>query len=99
MANCYTAVDLGLTVIPVLNKIDLPAAEPERVVREIEDVIGIDAGDALAVSAKTGIGVDQVLEQIVNLLPSPQVPADNQLKALILDSWFDNYLGVVSLSP
>jgi len=97
VANCYTAVDLGLTVIPVLNKIDLPAAEPERVLREIEDVIGIDAGDALSVSAKTGVGVDQVLEQIVNLLPAPQAPADHQLKALILDSWFDNYLGVVSL--
>ena len=97
VANCYTAVDLGLTVIPVLNKIDLPAAEPERVLREIEDVIGLDSGDALAVSAKSGEGVEEVLEQIVELLPPPEGAKDQPLRALILDSWFDNYLGVVSL--
>lgn len=97
VANCYTAVDLGLTVIPVLNKIDLPAAEPERVIQEIEDVIGIDSSNTISVSAKSGIGIDEVLEQIVNLLPAPTGSADNKLKALVLDSWFDNYLGVVSL--
>ena len=97
VANCYTAVDLGLTVIPVLNKIDLPAAEPDRVLEEIEEVIGIDSTDALAVSAKTGMGVEHVLEQIVTLLPPPSGDADSPLRALVLDSWFDNYLGVVSL--
>ena len=97
VANCYTAVDLGLTVIPVLNKIDLPAAQPEEVMREIEDVIGIDTTGALAVSAKTGVGVDDVLEQIVARLPSPRGDATRPLRALVLDSWFDNYLGVVSL--
>ncbi|MDA8014292.1 MAG: translation elongation factor 4 [Gammaproteobacteria bacterium] len=97
VANCHAAADLGLSVIPVLNKIDLPAAEPERVMREIEDVIGIDAGGALAVSAKTGEGVDAVLEQIVSRLPPPGGDANAPLRALVLDSWFDNYLGVVSL--
>lgn len=97
VANCYTAVDLGLVVIPVLNKIDLPAAEPARVLLEIEDVIGIDAQHALGVSAKTGQGVQAVLEQLVRLLPSPKDHRKMTLRALILDSWFDNYLGVVSL--
>ena len=97
VANCYTAVDLGLTVIPVLNKIDLPAAEPERVLQEIEEVIGIDSSDALNVSAKTGIGIKEVLEQIVHQLPAPEGDASASLQALVLDSWFDNYLGVVSL--
>ncbi|MGB5708056.1 MAG: translation elongation factor 4 [Arenicellales bacterium] len=97
VANCYTAVDLGLTVIPVLNKIDLPAAEPDRVLEEIEEVIGIDSTDALAVSAKTGLGVEQVLEQIVTSLPAPSGDSEAPLRALVLDSWFDNYLGVVSL--
>jgi GTP-binding protein LepA len=97
VANCYTAVDLGLTVIPVLNKIDLPAAEPDRVLEEIEEVIGIDSTEALAVSAKTGLGVDQVLEQIVTSLPAPSGDIELPLRALVLDSWFDNYLGVVSL--
>ncbi len=97
VANCYTAVDLGLTVIPVLNKIDLPAAEPDRVLQEIEDVIGIDSTEALSVSAKTGIGVEEVLEQIVHLLPPPTGDVNGNLRALVLDSWFDNYLGVVSL--
>ena len=97
VANCYTAIDLGLTVIPVLNKIDLPAAEPDRVLQEIEDVIGIDSTDAISVSAKTGFGVDQVLEQVVRLLPPPSGDEEAPLRALVLDSWFDNYLGVVSL--
>ena len=97
VANCYTAVDLGLTVIPVLNKIDLPAAEPESVMREIEDVIGIDTTGALAVSAKTGEGIEGVLEQIVTRLPPPTGDPARPLRALVLDSWFDNYLGVVSL--
>ena len=97
VANCYTAVDLGLTVIPVLNKIDLPAAEPDRVLEEIEEVIGIDSTDAMAVSAKTGIGVEGVLEQIVTLLPPPSGDENAPLRGLVLDSWFDNYLGVVSL--
>ena len=97
VANCYTAVDLGLEVIPVLNKIDLPAADPERVKSEIEDVIGIDCSDALAVSAKTGAGVADLLEAIVRQLPPPRGDAQARLKALIMDSWFDNYLGTVSL--
>ncbi len=97
VANCYTAIDLGLEVIPVLNKIDLPAAEPERVLREIEDVIGIDTTHAVKTSAKTGRGVEQVLEAIVQHLPAPVGDRENPLKALILDSWFDNYLGTVSL--
>jgi len=97
VANCYTAVDLGLTVIPVLNKIDLPAAEPDRVLEEIEEVIGIDSTEALSVSAKTGLGVAAVLEQIVTSLPPPAGQPDKPLRALVLDSWFDNYLGVVSL--
>ncbi len=97
VANCYTAVDLGLTVIPVLNKIDLPAAEPDRVIQEIEEVIGIDSTEALSVSAKTGLGVEKVLEQIVKLLPPPSGQPDAPLRALVLDSWFDNYLGVVTL--
>ncbi len=97
VANCYTAVDLGLTVIPVLNKIDLPAAEPKRVLSEIEDVVGIDSTGALAVSAKTGQGVIQVLEQVVELMPAPSGLPEVPLRALVLDSWFDNYLGVISL--
>ena len=97
VANCYTAVELGLAVIPVLNKIDLPSAEPERVKQEIEDIIGIDAQEALAVSAKTGNGVEQVLEQLIRDVPKPTGDPDAPLKALIIDSWFDNYLGVVSL--
>ena len=97
VANCYTAVELGLEVIPVLNKIDLPSAEPERVKQEIEDIIGIEAQDALAVSAKTGAGVEQVLELLIQDIPQPSGDPDAPLKALIIDSWFDNYLGVVSL--
>jgi len=97
VANCYTAVELGLEVIPVLNKIDLPSAEPERVKQEIEDIIGIEARDALCVSAKTGDGVNEILEAMVHGIPSPRGRADAPLKALIIDSWFDNYLGIVSL--
>jgi len=97
VANCYTAVDLGLEVLPVLNKIDLPAADVDRVSAEIEDVVGIDCTGALHVSAKSGLGVEDLLEQIVKELPAPQGNSDAPLEALIMDSWFDNYLGVVSL--
>ena len=97
VANCYTAVELGLEVIPVLNKIDLPSSEPERVKQEIEDIIGIEAQDALAVSAKTGVGVEQVLERLIRDVPKPNGDPNTPLKALIIDSWFDNYLGIVSL--
>lgn len=97
VANCYTAVDLGLEVIPVLNKIDLPAADPDRVCKEIEDIIGIDCSGALRASAKTGEGVDKILAAIVHGLPAPAGDPDASLKALIMDSWFDNYLGTVSL--
>jgi len=97
VANCYTAVELGLEVIPVLNKVDLPSAEPERVKQEIEDIIGIEAHNALEVSAKTGSGVSQVLEQLIRDVPMPAGDEDATLKALIIDSWFDNYLGIVSL--
>jgi GTP-binding protein LepA len=97
VANCITAIDQGLEVLPVLNKIDLPAADPDKVVAEIEDIIGIDAQDAIRVSAKTGDGVVDLLEQLVELIPPPAGEADGPLQALIIDSWFDNYVGVVSL--
>ena len=97
VANCITAIDQGLEVLPVLNKIDLPAAEPEKVVAEIEDIIGIDAQDAIHVSAKTGKGVPELLEQLVEVIPAPAGDPDGPLQALIIDSWFDNYVGVVSL--
>jgi GTP-binding protein LepA len=97
VANCYTAVEMGLEVVPVLNKIDLPTADPEKVKGEIEAVIGIDADDAVAVSAKTGQNVVEVLEAIVARIPPPKVGDTDRLQALIIDSWFDNYLGVVSL--
>jgi len=97
VANCYTAVEQGLEVIPVINKIDLPAADPERVRHQIEDIIGIDATDALLVSAKTGQGVSEVLEALVKRIPPPADLGERPLKALIVDSWFDNYLGVNSL--
>jgi len=97
VAVCYTAIDLDLEVIPVLNKIDLPQAEPERVKQEIEDIIGIEASDALMVSAKTGIGIADLLELLVKKIPPPQGDRDAPLQALIIDSWFDSYLGVVSL--
>jgi GTP-binding protein LepA len=97
VANCITAIDQGLEVLPVLNKIDLPAAEPEMVIREIEDVIGIDAQNAPRVSAKTGAGVPELLEQLIRVVPPPGGDPDAPLQALIIDSWFDNYVGVVSL--
>ena len=97
VAVCYTAIDLELDVLPVLNKIDLPQAEPERVITEIEDIIGIDAKDAIRVSAKTGFGVTDVLEALVLRIPPPVGEIDAPLQALIIDSWFDSYLGVVSL--
>ncbi|GGK02246.1 translation elongation factor 4 [Luteimonas terricola] len=97
VANCYTAVEQGLEVVPVLNKIDLPTADIERAKAEIEAVIGIDASDAVAVSAKTGLNVEDVLEAIVHRIPPPQPRDTDKLQALIIDSWFDNYLGVVSL--
>ncbi|MGF1693590.1 translation elongation factor 4 [Photobacterium kagoshimensis] len=97
LANCYTAMEMDLEVVPILNKIDLPAADPERVAEEIEDIVGIDALDATRCSAKTGLGVDDVLENIVTAIPAPEGDPDAPLQALIIDSWFDNYLGVVSL--
>lgn len=97
LANCYTAIDMDLEVIPVLNKIDLPQADPERVAQEIEDIVGIDALDATHCSAKTGIGIDDVLEAIVKQIPPPEGSDEEPLQALIVDSWFDNYQGVVSL--
>ena len=97
VANCYTAIDQGLEVVPILNKMDLPQVEPERVAQEIEDIIGIDATDACKVSAKSGIGIDDALERIVRDIPPPEGDTEAPLQALIIDSWFDNYLGVVSL--
>lgn len=97
VAVCYTAIDQSLEILPVLNKIDLPQAEPERVIAEIEDIIGIEAKDAIRVSAKSGLGVDDVLEAIVLKIPPPQGDINAPLQALIIDSWFDSYLGVVSL--
>jgi GTP-binding protein LepA len=97
VANCTTAIDQGLEVLPVLNKIDLPAADPDRVKAEIEDIIGIDAQNAVEVSAKTGVGVPDLLEAIVREIPPPKGDEDGPLQALIIDSWFDNYVGVVSL--
>ncbi|SMG64027.1 GTP-binding protein LepA [methanotrophic bacterial endosymbiont of Bathymodiolus sp.] len=97
VANCYTAIELGLEVMPVLNKIDLPSADPEKVINEIEEIIGIPAEQALRVSAKTGLGVSEVLEELVHIIPAPAGDEQAPLQALIIDSWFDNYLGVVSL--
>ena len=97
VANCYTAIEQDLEVMPVLNKIDLPSAEPERVIEEIENIIGIEAIDAVRCSAKTGLGIHDVLEKLVKMIPAPQGDPDAPLQALIIDSWFDNYLGVVSL--
>ncbi|HEX3954760.1 MAG TPA: translation elongation factor 4, partial [Stellaceae bacterium] len=97
LANVYQAIAAGHEVVPVLNKIDLPAAEPDRVKEQIEDVIGLDASDALLISAKTGIGIEDVLEALVQRLPAPQGDAAAPLKALLVDSWYDAYLGVVIL--
>src|SRR5690606_419044 len=97
VANCYTAIDLGVEVIPVLNKMDLPSADPEAAAQEIEDVIGIEATDAIRASAKTGEGIDAILETIIHKVPPPKGDPDAPLQALITDSWFDNYVGVVML--
>ena len=97
VANCYTAIEQGLEVLPVLNKIDLPAAEPERVIREIEEIIGIEAHNSIRVSAKTGVGIPELLAQLVEFVPPPQGDENKPLQALIIDSWFDPYVGVISL--
>ncbi len=97
VANCYTALDLGVEVVPVLNKMDLPNADPDNAKAEIEDVIGIDATDAIPCSAKTGMGIDEILEAIVAKVPAPRGNADGPLRAMIIDSWFDSYVGVVML--
>jgi GTP-binding protein LepA len=97
VANCYTAIEQGVEVIPELNKIDLPAAEPERVIKENEDIIGIEAQDAVRASAKTGFGVEDILEEVISRIPPPKGNPEAPLKALIIDSWFDNYVGVVML--
>src|SRR3970040_968231 len=97
VANCYTAIEQGVEVIPVLNKIDLPSADPEKAIPEIEDVIGIAAGDALRVSAQTGENVPEILETVIARIPAPKGDPEAPLKALIIDSWFDNYVGVVML--
>ena len=97
VANCYTAIEQGVEVVPVLNKIDLPSADPAKAIQEIEDMIGIPAQDAIRASAKTGEGVDEILEAVIARIPPPQGDPDGPLKALIIDSWFDNYVGVVML--
>ncbi|MET0026252.1 MAG: translation elongation factor 4 [Candidatus Thiodiazotropha sp.] len=97
VANCYTAIEQGLEVLPVLNKIDLPSAEPERVIQEIEEIIGLDASHAIRVSAKTGLGIGELLEQLVATIPPPAGDSEAPLQALIIDSWFDSYVGVISL--
>src|SRR5438876_56080 len=97
VANCYTAIEQGVEVIPVLNKIDLPSADPEKAIQEIEDVIGIDAHDAIRASAKTGEKVPDILEAVISQVPAPRGDPSGRLKALIIDSWFDNYGGVVML--
>jgi GTP-binding protein LepA len=97
VANCYTALEMGLEVLPVINKIDLPSADPDKVIKEIEEIIGIEAHDAMLVSAKTGLGVEDLLEELVRRIPAPKGDPDAPLQALIIDSWFDNYVGVVSL--
>jgi len=97
VANCYTAIEQGLEVVPVLNKIDLPSADPDRVIKEIEEIIGIEATDALRVSAKTGAGVEELLEEIIARIPPPKGDTGAPLQALIIDSWFDNFVGVISL--
>jgi GTP-binding protein LepA len=97
VANCYTAIEQGVEVVPVLNKIDLPSAEPERVITEIEDIVGIPAEDAIRCSAKTGVGIQDILEAVITRIPPPKGDPTGPLKALVIDSWFDNYVGVVML--
>ena len=96
VANCYTAIEQGLEVLPILNKMDLPQAEPDRVAKEIEDVIGIDASGAVLTSAKSGLGIEEAIERLIEVIPPPEGKREAPLQALIIDSWFDNYLGVVS---
>src|SRR5256885_16747713 len=97
LANVYQAIDAGLEIVPVLNKVDLPSSEPEQVKQQIEDVIGLDASEAISISAKTGLNIDEVLEGLVTRLPSPKGDVTAPLKALLVDSWYDAYLGVVVL--
>ena len=97
LSTCYNAVEEGLTIIPVLNKIDLAQSDPEKVKKEIEEIIGVDASNAPAISAKNGTGIKEVLEQVVSMVPAPSIETEEPLQASIIDSWFDNYLGVVSL--
>ena len=97
VANCYTALDLGVEVLPVLNKMDLPQADPDNAKAEIEDVIGIDASEAIPCSAKSGLGIDEILEMVVAKVPPPRGNPDAPLRAMIIDSWFDSYVGVVML--
>lgn len=97
VANCYTAIEQGLEVVPVLNKVDLDQADPDRVIKEIEEIIGIEASNAKRISAKSGLGVDELLESLIDVIPPPQGDTEGLLQALIIDSWFDSYLGVVSL--
>ena len=97
VANCYTALDLGVEVVPVLNKMDLPQADPERAKQEIEDVIGIDADDAIPCSAKTGMGLDDIIEAVIHRMPAPRGNPAGPPRAMIVDSWFDTYVGVVML--
>src|SRR5207237_9475113 len=97
VANCYTALDLGVEVVPVLNQMGLPQADPDRARAEIEDVIGIDADTAIPCSAKTGEGIDEILEAVVHRMPAPRGDPDGPLRAMVVDSWFDNYVGVVML--
>ena len=97
VANCYTALDLGVEVVPVLNKMDLPQADPDNAKAEIEDVIGIDAEHAIPCIAKTGMGIDEILEAVITRMPPPRGKPDGPPRAMIIDSWFDNYVGVVML--
>jgi GTP-binding protein LepA len=97
VANCYSAIEQGLEILPVINKIDLPAADPEKVLHDINEVIGIETDNAILISAKTGQGVHELMNQIVKIIPSPMGNPDEPLQALIIDSWFDKYVGVVSL--
>ena len=97
VANCYTALDLGVEVVPVLNKMDLPQADPDNAKAEVEDVIGIDASEAIPCSAKTGMGIDEILEAIIAKVPPPRGNPEGPLRAMIIDSWFDSYVGVVML--
>src|SRR5471032_3462790 len=97
VANCYTALELGVEVVPVLNKMDLPNADPDNAKKEIEDVIGIDATDAIPCSAKTGLGIDEIIEAVIARMPPPRGVVEAPLRAMIIDSWFDNYVGVVML--